>query len=100
MLPAAERDLLIRRYWLEESIADMARQEGISRNAMDSRLWRARQTSRRALEDSAQGAGQAAGKAAGTRRLELFAQIQWGCLLPAVLVVRATAAAALGVATT
>lgn len=65
-LPAAERDLLIRRYWLEESIADMAREEGISRNAMDSRLWRARQALRRALEANDPGARQA-GKAVGTR---------------------------------
>ncbi|QIA27551.1 sigma-70 family RNA polymerase sigma factor [Thermaerobacter sp. PB12/4term] len=49
-LPPAERDLLIRRYWLEEPIERMAREAGISRNAMDSRLWRARQALRRAME--------------------------------------------------
>ncbi|HEY8394990.1 MAG TPA: sigma-70 family RNA polymerase sigma factor [Thermaerobacter sp.] len=48
-LPPAERDLLIRRYVLEEPIHQLAREAGISRNAMDSRLWRARRALRAAL---------------------------------------------------
>lgn len=42
-LPAAERELIIRRYFLEEPITALARDAGISRHAMDNRLWRARQ---------------------------------------------------------
>ncbi|QBS36541.1 hypothetical protein E1B22_00030 [Thermaerobacter sp. FW80] len=56
-LSPAERDLLIRRYWMEEPIERMAREAGISRNAMDSRLWRARQALRKALVERAPAAG-------------------------------------------
>lgn len=48
-LSPAERDLLVRRYVLEEPIHQLAREAGISRNAMDSRLWRARRALRAAL---------------------------------------------------
>ena len=62
-LPLAERDLLIRRYWLEEPIERMAREAGISRNAMDSRLWRARQALRKALDQRMPAAGTGAASA-------------------------------------
>lgn len=42
-LPAAERELIIRRYFFEEPISALAQDAGVSRHAMDNRLWRARQ---------------------------------------------------------
>lgn len=48
-LPVADRDLLVRRYFLETSISDLCREHNLSRGAMDNRLWRARQALRAAL---------------------------------------------------
>lgn len=41
-LPDEQRELLIRRYIYEEPIADLAQALGLSRGALDNRLWRAR----------------------------------------------------------
>ncbi|MCR3921403.1 MAG: sigma-70 family RNA polymerase sigma factor [Firmicutes bacterium] len=41
-LPVSMKDVLYRRYFLEESIEDMAEELGLSRGAVDNRLWRAR----------------------------------------------------------
>jgi RNA polymerase sigma-70 factor, ECF subfamily len=43
LLPPSDRDLLVRRYFFEEPITDMARELGLTRSAIDNRLWRARQ---------------------------------------------------------
>ena len=53
-LPPQERELLIRRYFFEESPADMARDLGLTRGALDTRLWRARQNLRRLLSDESE----------------------------------------------
>lgn len=53
-LPPAERELLIRRYFFEESVAEIARDLGLSRGALDTRLWRARQNLRRLLSDESE----------------------------------------------
>lgn len=50
-LPAAEREILYRRYFLDESIAAIAASCGISRGAADNRLWRARRSLKRLLLD-------------------------------------------------
>ena len=50
-LPAEQRDLLIRRYFYEEPIADLAAAMGLSRAALDNRLWRARQALKSRLDD-------------------------------------------------
>lgn len=42
-LPPAERELLVRRYFFEEPLAEMAQDLGLTRGALDTRLWRARQ---------------------------------------------------------
>lgn len=51
-LPAAERELLIRRYFFEESIAELARGAGVSTGALYNRLWRARQQLKALLVES------------------------------------------------
>jgi RNA polymerase sigma-70 factor, ECF subfamily len=43
-LPTAEREILYRRYFLEESVEHIASDLGVSRGAADNRLWRARQS--------------------------------------------------------
>lgn len=48
-LPHAEQELLVRRYFLAEPIAEIAREMGLSRSAIDNRLWRARQALKDAL---------------------------------------------------
>lgn len=48
-LPPDDRDLLVRRYFFEEPIADMARTLGLTRTAIDNRLWRARQALKHVL---------------------------------------------------
>lgn len=53
-LPEAERDLLIRRYFFNESLTDMARDMGLTRGALDTRLWRARQSLKRLLNDESE----------------------------------------------
>jgi RNA polymerase sigma factor, sigma-70 family len=53
-LPEAERELLIRRYFFEEPLAEMARDLGITRGALDTRLWRARQSLKRLLNDESE----------------------------------------------
>ncbi|HWI66378.1 MAG TPA: sigma-70 family RNA polymerase sigma factor [Symbiobacteriaceae bacterium] len=50
-LPEAERTLLVRRYFLEEPITDIARDLGLTRTAMDNRLSRARQALKAQLAD-------------------------------------------------
>lgn len=49
LLPGSDRELLIRRYFFEEPIADMARELGLTRTAIDNRLWRARQALKHVL---------------------------------------------------
>ncbi|MBP2019588.1 RNA polymerase sigma-70 factor (ECF subfamily) [Symbiobacterium terraclitae] len=53
-LPEAERNLLIRRYFLGESLAEMARDLGLTRGALDTRLWRARQNLKRLLNEESE----------------------------------------------
>lgn len=53
-LPDADRELLIRRYFFEESPAEMARDLGLTRGALDTRLWRARQNLRRLLHEESE----------------------------------------------
>ncbi len=48
-LPEPDQILLTRRYFLEEPIASMARDLGLSRSALDNRLWRARRALKAAL---------------------------------------------------
>lgn len=43
-LPEAEKEILYRRYFLEESVEHIAADLGVSRGAADNRLWRARQS--------------------------------------------------------
>lgn len=43
-LPELERELVVRRYYFGDSIADLAVETGLSRGAVDTRLWRARAT--------------------------------------------------------
>lgn len=43
-LPAAEKEILYRRYFLEESVEHIASDLGVTRGAVDNRLWRARQS--------------------------------------------------------
>lgn len=50
-LPAEQRDLLIRRYFYEVPIADLAAAMGLTRAALDNRLWRARQALKALLTD-------------------------------------------------
>jgi RNA polymerase sigma-70 factor (ECF subfamily) len=49
-LSPTEREILYRRYYLEESIESIAAGLGITRGAADSRLWRARSALKKALE--------------------------------------------------
>jgi RNA polymerase sigma-70 factor (ECF subfamily) len=42
LLAVSEREILYRRYYLEQSVGEIAETLGISRGAVDSRLWRAR----------------------------------------------------------
>ncbi len=48
-LPPLERELVYRRYFLDEKVADLAAFYGLTRQAADNRLWRARQALRSAL---------------------------------------------------
>lgn len=48
-LPPLDRQLVYRRYFLEEKVADLAQAYGLTRQAADNHLWRARQTLRSAL---------------------------------------------------
>lgn len=50
-----DRTLLIRRYYFEEPIANLARELGLSRGALDNRLWRARQALKALLHDEREG---------------------------------------------
>ncbi|MDH7577674.1 MAG: sigma-70 family RNA polymerase sigma factor [Bacillota bacterium] len=54
-LPQAEREILYRRYYLEESVESIAAGLGISRGAVDSRLWRARSALKKALQQNTDG---------------------------------------------
>lgn len=54
-LPEADRHLLIRRYFFEEPVAEMARDLGLSRGALDTRLWRARQSLKALLNSEREG---------------------------------------------
>lgn len=53
-LSEQDRSLIIRRYFLEEPISQMANDAGLSRNAMDNRLWRARQTLKKLLQNTSE----------------------------------------------
>lgn len=48
-LSEADRDLLVRRYFLEEPVSNLAQELGLSRTAIDNRLSRARQALKAAL---------------------------------------------------
>ncbi len=48
-LPPVDRELVYRRYFLDEKVADLAVAFGLTRQAADNRLWRARQALRSAL---------------------------------------------------
>lgn len=50
-LPPAERELLVRRYFFEEPLAELARDLGLTRGALDTRLWRARQHLKQLLSE-------------------------------------------------
>lgn len=54
-LPESDRDLLIRRYFFEEPLSEMARDLGLSRGALDTRLWRARQSLKASLYSEREG---------------------------------------------
>jgi RNA polymerase sigma-70 factor (ECF subfamily) len=54
-LSAGDRDLLMRRYLLGESVAGLASAYGVTRNAMDVRLWRARRALQAELEGGKEG---------------------------------------------
>lgn len=54
-LPRAEREILYRRYYLEESVESIAAGLGISRGAADNRLWRARSALKKALQQDMDG---------------------------------------------
>ena len=41
-LPVQERELIYRRYFLDESIKDLVSRYGLSRQSIDNRLWRAK----------------------------------------------------------
>lgn len=49
-LKAEEKEILYRRYFLEESIEHIAADLGISRGAADNRLWRARRSLKNSME--------------------------------------------------
>lgn len=49
-LPAPEKEILYRRYYLEESVAEIASALGISRGAAENRLWRARKNLKSILD--------------------------------------------------
>lgn len=53
-LPSADRDLLIRRYLLEQPLTEIARDLGLTRGALDTRLWRARQSLKALLNDESE----------------------------------------------
>ncbi len=48
-LTAVERELIYKRYFLDESAADLAMEYGLTRQAIDNRLWRARKSLKLAL---------------------------------------------------
>ena len=56
-LPPLERELVYRRYFLDEKVADLAAFYGLTRQAADNRLWRARQALRSALGSGSGEAG-------------------------------------------
>ena len=51
-LSEQDRNLIIRRYFFEESVSQMAAEAGLTRNAMDNRLWRARQALKKRMHDT------------------------------------------------
>lgn len=53
-LPEADRDLIIRRYFFEEPLAEIAQDLGLTRGALDTRLWRARQSLKRLLNNESE----------------------------------------------
>jgi len=53
-LPEADRNLIIRRYFFEEPLAEMAQDLGLTRGALDTRLWRARQSLKRMLSNESE----------------------------------------------
>ena len=53
-LPEADRALMIRRYFFEEPLAEMAQDLGLTRGALDTRLWRARQSLKRLLSNESE----------------------------------------------
>jgi RNA polymerase sigma-70 factor (ECF subfamily) len=59
-LPEADRELLVRRYFLEQPIVQLARELGLTRAAIDNRLWRARQALRALLTEEREGYGNGA----------------------------------------
>lgn len=53
-LPEVERELIYKRYFLDVRVADLAREYGLSRQAVDNRLWRARKSLKFALSAGAE----------------------------------------------
>lgn len=53
-MPEPERELLIRRYFFEEPLLTMARDLGLTRGALETRLWRARQHLKRLLTNESE----------------------------------------------
>lgn len=54
-LAEPDRELLIRRYFFEEPIAEIAQGMGLTRGALDNRLWRARQALKALLNHEMEG---------------------------------------------
>lgn len=48
-LTASERELLYKRYFLDVSVTELSKEYGLSRQAVDNRLWRARKSLKTAL---------------------------------------------------
>lgn len=59
-LPESDRELLVRRYFLEHPIGEIALEMGLSRTAVDSRLFRARQALKAMLNEEANAVGNSA----------------------------------------
>lgn len=54
-LPVQERELIYRRYFLDESIKDLVSCYGLSRQSIDNRLWRAKKSLKNFLETRKEG---------------------------------------------
>ncbi len=57
-LPMLDREIVYRRYFLEQDIDRMGKELGLSRGAVDNRLWRARNALRELLTERIDGEGE------------------------------------------